>query len=90
MDCEGAEYEILLNLGEGSLQRICRICLEYHEGVTTYSHANLERHFVARGWRVRVHPSAVRHDLGFLYAENPAAHCGQRAPSECSLPSAQG
>ena len=71
IDVEGAEYEMLLSLGEGSLQRIRRICLEYHKGVTEYSPTDLEHFFVAHGWHVQVHPSAVRPELGFLYAENP-------------------
>lgn len=73
MDCEGAEYDILLNLDESALSRVRRICLEYHEGVTQHSHDDLARFFSAHGWRVRVYPSKVRPELGFLYAENPAA-----------------
>jgi FkbM family methyltransferase len=72
MDCEGAEYDMLLHLDGVLLKRIRRICLEYHEGVTEYSHADLERCFLAQGWRVTVHPSRVRRELGFLYAENSA------------------
>jgi hypothetical protein len=69
IDVEGAEYDMLLNLEESSLQRVRRICLEYHEGVTQHSHLDLERFFVASGWRVQVRPSLVKPDLGFLYAE---------------------
>ena len=72
MDCEGAEYDTLLNLEAAALRRVRHICLEYHEGVTKYSHADLERCFLAQGWRVMVHPSRVRPELGFLYAESPA------------------
>lgn len=72
MDCEGAEYDILLNLDDAALGRIRRICLEYHEGVTAHSHADLAHFLGARGWRVRVYPSRVRPELGFLYAENAA------------------
>jgi FkbM family methyltransferase len=71
MDCEGAEYDMLLNLDEAALKRIRRICLEYHEGVTPYSHTDLEKHFLARGWNVRTSPSRVRRELGFLYAVAP-------------------
>lgn len=71
MDCEGAEYDMLLHLDEVSLKRIRRICLEYHEFVTPYSHTDLEEHFLSRGWNVRVGPSRVRRELGFLYAVAP-------------------
>jgi FkbM family methyltransferase len=71
MDCEGAEYAMLLNLDDASLRRIRRICLEYHEGVTPYSHRDLVRFFEARRWSVRVSPSQVQRELGFLYAVAP-------------------
>lgn len=72
IDVEGAEYQMLLSLDNNDLQRVRRICLEYHEGVTIYSHDDLEDHLAARGWCVRVYPSTVRSDLGFLYAQNTA------------------
>jgi len=72
MDCEGAEYDMLLYLDEVSLKRVRRICLEYHEFVTSYSHTDLEEHFRLRGWSVRTSPSGVRRELGFLYAVAPA------------------
>lgn len=71
MDCEGAEYEILLNLDDVTLRRIKRICLEYHLLVAPYSHEDLARFFKHRGWQVRISPSKVRRELGFLYAVAP-------------------
>jgi len=68
IDAEGAEYDMLLNLDDESLAHIRRICLEYHNFVTPYSHIDLVRHLQAKGWHVRVSPSKVRKDLGFLYA----------------------
>lgn len=68
MDCEGAEYEMLLNLDDAALGRIRRVCLEYHEFVTPYSHTHLAEFFRAKGWQVQVSPSQVRRELGFLYA----------------------
>lgn len=72
MDCEGAEFGILLNLDADTLARIRRICLEYHEWVAPYSHKDLVRLFEDRGWHVRVDPSRVRRELGFLYAAAPS------------------
>ena len=74
MDCEGAEYDMLLNLDNGALGRIRRICLEYHEDVTPFSHTDLARFFEGKGWIVRVSPSRVRRELGFLYAAAPSGH----------------
>ncbi len=73
MDCEGAEYDMLLNLDDAAWGRIRRMCMEYHDGVTPYSHEDLVRHFQAKGWQVRVSPSRVRRELGFLYAEKAIA-----------------
>lgn len=69
MDCEGAEYDMLLNLDDDSFERIKRVCLEYHENVTRYTHRDLEQKFKSMGWSVRVMPSLVRKELGLLYAE---------------------
>jgi FkbM family methyltransferase len=71
MDCEGAEYDILFSAGDTVLPRVQRICLEYHDFVTPYSHDDLVRYFATRGWHVALHPSPVRRELGFLYVEAP-------------------
>ncbi len=73
MDCEGAEYGILLNLDDDALARIRRICLEYHEWEAPFSHKDLVHLFERKGWRVRNSPSKVRRELGFLYAASPSA-----------------
>jgi FkbM family methyltransferase len=72
MDCEGAEYDLLLHLDEVSLRCVRRICLEYHEFVTPYSHTDLAKHLTSQGWKVNVSPSKVRRELGFLYATGSA------------------
>lgn len=71
IDVEGAEYDMLFSLDDCALARIGKVCMEYHEGVTQYSHADLERFFCERGWVVQVSPSPVRRELGFLYAHAP-------------------
>ena len=71
LDVEGAEYEMLFGLDDAALARVRRLAMEYHEGMTRYTHADLARFFRAHGWTVRVSPSPVRPELGFLYAEAP-------------------
>jgi FkbM family methyltransferase len=71
MDCEGAEFDTLLSMEPPDLTPVKRICLEYHDGVTQYSHRDLVARFRGLGWRVRVEESAVQRNLGFLYIENP-------------------
>ena len=68
MDCEGAEYEILFSAGDETLQRIKHICLEYHDGVTEFSHQDLVQFLTAKGFTVKLTPSPVWKHLGFLYA----------------------
>ena len=66
MDCEGAEYEILMNADEACWPLLKRIVMEYHDGVTAYSHQDLAAFFEKRGCRVRRFPSRVQKNLGFL------------------------
>lgn len=73
LDCEGAEYAILFSAPPDLFRRITHICLEYHDGVTDFSHADLLRFFEALGFQVRHAPSPVQPDEGFIYAFNPTA-----------------
>lgn len=68
MDCEGAEYDILLNAASEVLRRIENVCLEYHDGVTPYSHDDLAIFFEDHGFQVSLTPNPVHGHLGYLYA----------------------
>ena len=68
MDCEGGEFNILLNASEATLQKIKNICLEYHDGVTRFSHIDLVNYLQKKGFQVRTAPNPVHGHLGFLYA----------------------
>ena len=68
IDCEGGEFEILLNADRALLGRFRRIALEYHDSATMHNHAELERHLTAAGFTVTIFPNPVHADLGFLYA----------------------
>lgn len=70
IDCEGAEYEILFNASGETLQRIKHICLEYHDGVTKFSHHDLVEFLQGKGFEVRLTPNPAWRHLGFLYAVN--------------------
>lgn len=71
MDCEGAEYEILFHTSAATLGRIRHICLEYHDGITAYSHADLVRFFQSKGFHVTLRANPAHHCLGLLYAAQP-------------------
>lgn len=67
MDCEGAEYDILMMADESCWQRIDQIVLEYHDGVSEHSHQDLIDLFEKRGFKTRCFPSHVRQHLGLLH-----------------------
>ncbi len=68
MDCEGGEFDILLKARPETLARIERICLEYHDGFTEFSHTDLVKHLQQNGYQVKITPNPVHGYLGFLYA----------------------
>jgi FkbM family methyltransferase len=68
IDCEGAEFEILFNASESTLARIRHLCLEYHDGVTAHTHADLARFLREKGFRVTTQPNPVHRHLGLLHA----------------------
>jgi FkbM family methyltransferase len=71
VDCEGAEFDILLKAPPELFGRVRHICMEYHDGVTAFSHADLLRHFERLGFQARRFPSPVLPNEGFIYAYNP-------------------
>jgi FkbM family methyltransferase len=73
IDCEGAEFDILLHAPPELFSRVRHICMEYHDGVTPFSHADLLRHFQQLGFQAQRFPSPVRPNEGFIYAYNPGA-----------------
>jgi len=68
MDCEGCEFEVLLNSSTMVLERINHICLEYHNGFTEFSHMDLVNHLQRNGFQVKITANPVHSHLGFLYA----------------------
>jgi FkbM family methyltransferase len=73
IDCEGAEYEILFGAAESTLAKVRHICLEYHEGVTAHTQADLAHFLREKGFRITVHPNPVHRHLGLMHAENTRA-----------------
>ncbi|MGQ9493489.1 MAG: FkbM family methyltransferase [Anaerolineae bacterium] len=72
MDCEGAEYEILFQTSAETLQRIRHLCLEYHDGISAFSHQDLIRFLTEHGFQVvKLTPCPAHGHLGLLYAQNP-------------------
>lgn len=70
IDCEGGEYDILFHAGDAALARIRHIAMEYHDGVTPWSHRDLVTFLESHGFETRRRPSPAHANLGFLFAAN--------------------
>lgn len=68
IDCEGCEYQIVLDADHSTLSRIAVICLEFHESALGRSHTELIRHLNDHGFRTRASPSPVHPGLGLIGA----------------------
>ena len=73
MDCEGAEYGVFFNASPATLEKIERICLEYHDGVTSHNHDELVRFFELNGFEVDCTSNPAHRDLGLLFATRKRA-----------------
>ena len=74
LDCEGAEYEIMLNCKSQALNRVARIVMEYHNNVTNHTHEDLVIFLEQAGYRVITESNDVHDYLGYLYAERRDQH----------------
>lgn len=72
MDCEGEEYNILLNAPDKILAKIVKIVAEYHDGLTKYTHEDLANFLRNRSFEVTIKKSQSfpTFNVGFLYAFN--------------------
>lgn len=68
VDCEGAEYELLLGAAADELRRIRRIAIEYHLGLTGHRPAELERFLNGHDFDVHTTPPGDIESGGYLYA----------------------
>ena len=67
VDCEGAEYEILLGTGPDILRKIGRICLEYHRSGEKV-HERLLRYLADCGFGYSVKENQYAENLGLIFA----------------------
>jgi FkbM family methyltransferase len=72
VDCEGGEYDIVLNSEPATLARVERIAMEYHTNVAGADIEGLARHLERAGFRVRRVANPVHDYLGLLFAEQAA------------------
>jgi len=68
LDCEGAEYAILMGASAESLARVQRIVMEYHDLDAEHEHSRLVRFLEENGFSVQLHANPVHTAIGYLYA----------------------
>ncbi len=68
LDCEGAEYSILMDAPPQTLRRVKRMVMEYHDNAGPRTHADLAAYLTGQGYRVSSVANAVHPHLGYLYA----------------------
>lgn len=73
LDCEGAEYPILMASPPAALARVDRIIMEYHDLDAERNHFRLTAFLETAGYRVSWRKNVVHDDIGYLYAERRAA-----------------
>lgn len=68
VDCEGAEYDIILNLDKSVLNNIKNMIIEYHEGATKYDRNDLVKFLKNNKFKVRVKSHNIEKNIGIIYA----------------------
>ncbi|MCB2209733.1 FkbM family methyltransferase [bacterium] len=69
LDCEGAEYPILMSSPRDVLARVDRIVMEYHDLDEERNHFRLTAFLEAAGFRVNWRKNIVHDDIGYLFAD---------------------
>lgn len=69
LDCEGAEYEILMKAPRASLVKVRRMIMEYHDLDHHRNHHQLTAFLNHAGFKVQRFDNFVHGDIGYLYAE---------------------
>ena len=68
LDCEGAEYDILLAADSRTLKKIDRLVMETHDLGEGRNYRVLMSHLEKVGYRVQRVENQVHSDLGYLSA----------------------
>ncbi len=68
MDCEGAEYEILLGLNPSAYRQFKAFVIEYHDDITEHTHQDLIDIFKKNSYQVAVNKNLVDESVGIICA----------------------
>ena len=69
LDCEGAEYEILMQASSQTLAKVDRVIMEYHDIREHNEHRVLASFLENEGYRIQIVENVVHEEIGYLYAE---------------------
>ena len=69
LDCEGAEFDILLDSDPVTIRSFKRIVMEYHDDQAGRHHSQLVSHLEQLGYRVEARRNVVHPEIGYLFAE---------------------
>lgn len=72
LDCEGAEYPILMGASKATLSQVDRIIMEYHDLDEAQNHLVLATTLLDSGYRVFTWENVVHDDIGYLFAVREA------------------
>ncbi len=67
MDCEGAEFQILMDSKKCVLDKVSSIFLEYHDWVPSGDHHKLKAYLEKMGFKVKDMPNHKMRELGYLW-----------------------
>ena len=71
VDCEGCEFDLLMNSPPELLAQVERLSVETHDGYTGRSAVQLADYLKQQGFTVQLRANPVHAYLSFLYAERP-------------------
>ena len=70
MDCEGAEFEIILGMSDSTLKKIKKISMEVHGGIEKFGIDDLKTKLEKNDFLVTIKQTFVEEKLSMLYAAN--------------------
>ena len=68
IDCEGCEFDILMNLESVIFRRIKNMIIEYHNSYSKFSHSDLKKKLVDNGFKVKIIKDINILHTGMIYA----------------------
>lgn len=68
LDCEGAEYDILLKTDRHKLKKVRKFVVEYHDEITIHSHKELIELFKNLKYKISIKKHKIEKNIGIIYA----------------------